>query len=1049
MMSRRCSNNKFRMRRLPLFVGLLAAALSVSAFGQSQEFPTYTPGENQNASTGPTYLSPLGDPWVVSDGTIITPAGTQVYLGITTRAKAIALNPTGNGTAAVLQMGAPQSVSIICVAAAGCDGGTYTQGQVIQNFNYNSDSDGGAGGIAYTPNGSQLVFSQDGYNSAYGGGTAYVSIANVNSTTGELSNSAQVKVPLDVNGGGYLTNVTCYPYTGYPNPPSGSPGGTTGSILIPCGQTVSIVSDNTYSSYPTSIAISPTGGTAYAVLDNNDTLTSINLANPVEGPEIRVGQVPHSVVISPSGTTAYVSNEAGKVPTASEFQGYSNGTPVVAVNPTGATSKGTISVVDLSTSKVTKTITVGLHPTGMAFWGTNLLVANAYDDTISVINTSTNTVTSTIELDSFFAGLGVTVPDKLVTSVGANSIAVDNSNNAYVALYNANAVAVIDLNTQVVLGLIPTGYAPSSVVFDATDGELLVANDKGLGTTGYGVSPPPLNSFENSYGKEFGVYDFNTHQDLGTVSIVPIASLNLSAMTTQVLYNNHWDLTANIESASGGSKNATPVAIPAKIGSPSLIKHVFLIIRENRTYDQILGDVTAGNGDASLATFGDSSTYTIYPVVTPNAHSIVQRFPLLDNYYNPSRQSADGHNWITQAMAPYSDDIQSPDWIRDYPSNGGDALAYQKAGHLWDQAAKYKVSFENFGEYIEYNTFNNPNGCVAPPGAPTNYCEPLWIDFYNDITCYEAGDEPTLYNQNTVASHSPLPNLINNTYQTYPQFDLGIPDQFRFDIWNQQFQAQAAAGTVPQLEVMWISSDHTGGPPNAVAMQADNDLALGRFVDAISHSSIWSSSAIFVTEDDAQTGVDHVDGHRSPGYVISPYVIQSTGGSTYVESTFYTQVNMTRTIEQILGIEPMNQNDLVASPMSTLFLDNPPADNFLPWTHVAAGVPLTYGVSQTPTQTLPASCSEAVKSGQSTNKAQSTETKESPAVKALRAGWMQKKAEIFAGNYHRPDVEDSDTVNHLNWYESTSFMRPYPGEKTVRPASDFNRAAPAKADDDD
>ena len=160
----------------------------------------------------------MGDPWVVSDGTIITPAGTQVYLGITTRAKAIALNPTGNGTAAVLQMGAPQSVSIICVAAAGCDGGTYTQGQVIQNFNYNSDSDGGAGGIAYAPNGSQLVFSQDGYNSAYGGGTAYVSIANVNSTTGELSNSAQVKVPLDVNGGGYLTNVTCYPYTGYPNP---------------------------------------------------------------------------------------------------------------------------------------------------------------------------------------------------------------------------------------------------------------------------------------------------------------------------------------------------------------------------------------------------------------------------------------------------------------------------------------------------------------------------------------------------------------------------------------------------------------------------------------------------------------------------------------------------------------------------------------------------------------------------------------------------------------------------------------------------------------
>jgi YVTN family beta-propeller protein len=1039
-MARNHSLNKPGINCLRMLAVLaMAAALSVLALAQSQEFPTYTPGENTNATTGPSFTAPLSDPWVVSDGTIITPAGTQVYLGITTRAKAIALNPTGNGTAAVLQMGAPQSVSIFCVATAGCDGGTYTQGQVMQNYKPSKTNSGSSMGITYTPNGQYLLFSQDG-----GYGPAYVAIASVDPTTGLLSNYADVSVPLDVNGGGYLTHVTCYPWVAPFNtakaPPSGSPPGTTGSIEIPCGQTVSLVSDGAPTSYPMGIAVTPNGNTAYVVLDNNDTITSINLTGtPVEGPELRVGQVPNNIVINSAGTYAYVANEAGKVPTASSFQGYSNGTPVIAAYPTGATTDGTISVVNLSTFKVTKTITVGLHPTGMAFWTsgstTYLLVTNAYDDSISVINTSTNTVSSTIELDAFLAGLGVTVPGKLVTGVGPNAIAVDNSNNAYVALYNANAVAVIDLNTEVVLGLIPTGYAPSSVVFDSTDGELLVANDKGLGTTGYGVSPPPTNTFENSYAKEFGVYFFNTHQDLGTVSIVPIASMNLTALTTQVLYNNHWDLTANIASASGGKSTTPPVAIPANIGAPSLIKHVFLIIRENRTYDQILGDVTAGNGDASLATFGDNSTYTPYPVVTPNAHSIVQRFPLLDNYYNPSRQSADGHNWITQAMAPYSDDIQSPDWLRDYPSNGGEALAYQKAGHLWDQAAKYKVSFKNYGEYIEYNSFLQPNGSTA---------EPLWIDFYNDISCYEAGNEPQLYNYNTVASHSPLPNLINNTYQTYPQFDLGIPDQFRFDIWNEDFQADVTAGTVPQLEMMWISSDHTGGPPNAAAMQADNDLALGRFVQAISNSSIWSSSAIFVTEDDAQTGVDHVDGHRSPGYVISPFVIQSTGGSTYVDSTFYTQVNMTRTIEQILGIAPMNQNDLVASPMSTLFLDHPPADNFLPWTFVAAGVPLTYGVSQTPTQTLPPSCSAP----KLQSKAQST-VKESPAVQALRAGWMAKKTEIFAGKYQKPDSEDPDTVNHLNWYESTSFTRPYPGENTVRPASDFNRAAPAKADDDD
>ena len=137
-----------------------------------------------------------------------------------------------------------------------------------------------------------------------------------------------------------------------------------------------------------------------------------------------------------------------------------------------------------------------------------------------------------------------------------------------------------------------------------------------------------------------------------------------------------------------------------------------MIIRENRTYDQILGDVAGGNGDPSLAVFGDNATFG---GVTPNAHALVQRFPLFDNFYDPSRQSADGHNWIVQAMAPYSDDIQSPDWLRDYPSNGGDAIAYQKKGHLWDVAAKAGVSFKNYGEYIEYNTFLTPTGSTTEP----------------------------------------------------------------------------------------------------------------------------------------------------------------------------------------------------------------------------------------------------------------------------------------------------------------------------------------------
>ena len=1045
------SNSRTNLLR-PL-AGLLVAALGFAglAAAQSVPFPTYQVGENQKGLQGPDYPSTLPSPWVASSGQIITPAGIPVYLGTTTRAKAIALNPnTSTHTAVVLQMGAPQAVTIF---------NTQT-GAVLQTYTPagGTDSDGSNTGITYTPDGKYLLFSQDGnsfYDSLKQG--SFVAIASVDPKTGLLSDYAHVPVLMDVNAEGYLTTVNCF---------GNSPGGTNGSFNIPCGYSVSIFSDGVLTAYPTGIAVSSDGKTAYVVLDNNNTLAKIDLtaAPPAKVAEVRVGNVPHSVVISPDGKTAYVSNEAGRIATENDFQEYSNGTPVVAHYPTGSTKSGTVSVVNLSNFTVTGSIETGLHPTGMAFSGKNLLVANAYSDDISVIDTTCNQEVTRINL-----GLPLAVPGEWESAYGAgpSSIAVDAANKvAYVALYNANAIAVVDLREKVwnpVLGMIPVGYAPSSVVLDTTDNELLVANDKGIGTTGFDVAPPPTKTAENSYAHYYGVYDFNTHQDLGTASIIPVPNQQtLWAMTKQVVQNNHWDLLENIWSAGGGNKHAKPVAIPAKIGDPSLIKHVFVIIRENRTYDQILGDVVGGNGDPALAVFGVNSTYAEYPVVTPNAHALVQRFPLLDNFYDPSRQSADGHNWITQAMAPYSDDIQSPDWLRDYPSNGGEALAYQKKGHLWDQAAKAGVSFKNYGEYIEYNTFTVP-GCVpsnntldnsysgtvpsrAFPFIVSNSCEPSWTQFYNDTLEYESGNKAQLQYFNAIGSVSPLPNLINNTVPNYPQFDLGIPDQYRVDVWKQDFAKDVANGTVPQLEFMWISSDHTGGPPNATAMEADNDLALGRFVDIISHSPIWSSSVIFVEEDDAQNGVDHVDGHRSPGYVISPYVNQkvnpNNGGGTGVteDGTFYTQVNMTRTIEQILGLQPMNQFDLVASPMRTLFVDSPPPANFLPWTHVANGVPLTYGVSG---YVAPANI------GLNTPSPAPAFVPASPAAKALQAAWQKKKAEIFAGKYHIPDSEDANIVSHYDWYDATGYRVPFPGEKKVRWPSDFKAKAPAKMEADD
>jgi YVTN family beta-propeller protein len=958
-----------------LLAGLGSAAL---ALAQSVPYPTYVAGPN-----------PAGWPsgsYVVSSGQVINPAGTQVNLGIRVRAKAIAVNPNAlTHTAAVLTMGTSLSDGNGAVEIFD----TQT-GVVLQNYiPFAQDPSGSYSGIAYSADGKQLVFSQD---------SSHVTIANVNAK-GLLSDDSQVSVPPN------NSFIQCFPNS----PPA--------AYANPCG---SFYSPGT--SYPGGLALSPNGKTAYALLNQNDTVTQINLAAtpPVQGTQIRVGNAPHSIVINALGTTAYVSNEGGRAATEADFQINSAGTEIVADPFVGAAITGTVSVVDLASMTVKATISTGLHPTGLALDGIYLLVANTYSDTISVINTLTNQVAWTINV-----GLPIGIPGVGQSAYGAapNSIAVDAINGvAYVALYNANAIAVVNIAkgaTNPVEGLIPVAYAPASVKLDAVANVLIVANDKGIGT-------------RDSFETDWGVTGYNTHQDNGTVSIVPVPStVNLAAMTNQVYENNHWNLTQNIESASGGSPTTPPVAIPAKIGDPSLIKHVFLIVRENRTYDQILGDVAKGNGDPSLAVFGDNATFG---PVTPNVHALVQRFPLFDNYYDPSRQSADGHQWLIEAMAPYADDIQSPDWVRSYPGgNAGDALAYQNKGFIFSEAEAAGLPVKIYGEYVENDTFLQPNGS-------TN--EPSWSQFYADSQCFEGGPgcaapgvagEKTLYYQNTIKAQSSVPAVYDHLITNFPQFDLGIPDQFRVDIWLQDFNKDVANNTVPALSVLWVMDDHTGGPPVGQAEQADNDLAIGRIIDYISHSAVWSTSAIFISEDDSQDGVDHIDGHRSPGYAISPYTVQN---SNTADHTYYTQVNITRTIEQILGLPPMNQYDLVASPMRTAFvLGTPPAENFAPWSHVPNQIPLTMGVAE----------SAAIRANIKRKVSAHPKT-----IKALKQAWLLKKEQVFAGKLTKPDSEDPDTVNHFNWYMSTGFKVPYPGESKVRPPSDFdNRPAPKGDDDDD
>jgi YVTN family beta-propeller protein len=918
------ARNLSRAKRLRPLAGLLAMGITAPAFAdRSVPFPTYVTGPQPDGS------------YVVGNGQIINPAGTQVGLGIRVRAKAIALNPISDShTAAVLTLGATQAVEVF---------DTHT-GIVLQNYSPFSDSSGSFSGITYSANGKYLMFSQDSSN---------VAIASV-SSQGLLTDYAHVSVPPN------SSFIKCFP-----NSP-------VGNYEAPCGTFYS-----TGTSYPGGVAFSADGKSAYALLNQNNTLTKIDLTAPslTQGVQIRVGNAPHSIVIN--GQTAYISNEGGREATESDFQIYSSGAPIVANPVNGSAITGTVSVVDLTKMQVVDTIQdgIGLHPTGVARFGDALLVANTYSDTISVIDTATNKVMRTINL-----GLPIKLPahEKPVYGAGPDSIAVDaNAGVAYVALYNANAIAVVDLSGSThepILGMIPVAYAPASVVLDAADHQLLVANDKGIGTR---------LSFETDYG----VTDYNSHQDNGTVSIVPLPNKEtLESMTKQVYQNNHWDLKQNIESAGGGASYVDPVPIPAKIGDPSLIKHVFLIIRENRTYDQMLGDVAAGNGDPSLAVFGGADS--------PNLHAIVDRFPLLDNFYDPSRQSADGHQWIVEAMAPYADDIQSPDWVRSYPGgNAGDAMAYTKKGFLFQEAVAAGLSTKIYGEYVENETF------------PTALGHPSWSQFYADAQNFEAGKEKTLKYQNAIAVESSIPVVSEHLIKYFPPFDLNIPDQFRVDLWVQDFNNDLKSGTVPSLSILWIMCDHTGGPPTADAEQADNDLAVGRIIDYISHSDVWKSSAIFIEEDDAQNGVDHVDGHRSPGYIVSPYAVQH--GPT--DHTYYTQVNMTRTIEQILGLPPMNQFDLVASPMTTAFVEEKPdKENFNPFTHLQNQVPLDKGVA-------PATAR----------------------LSDMAKAWRKAKVKIFAGKSTKPDAEDQDTVNHLNWYEATNFKRPYPGETKVRPPTEF------------
>jgi YVTN family beta-propeller protein len=883
---------------------------------------------------------------VVSDNQVLTPAGRLIELGAPVRAKAIALNPGKMAhTAAVLLMGSPQPIIVFDTQS----------GQILQrylpegapNTSTKERSTGSFAGITYAPDGSRLLFSQD---------NNYVSVASVDQNTGLLSHEQRVTLPPPPADG-----------RAYHNAKAINPGG---------------------------IAFSADGKHAYVALNAVNTLGVIDLtASPAKlSTQIPVGNVPNSVVVH--GNFAYISNEGGRPASTDDFTNDSDGTPIVVDRTDAYTLTGTVSVVDLTTGKLTATINVGLHPAGMTIVGSRLFVANAYSDSLSIIDLDNNKVARTIDLSVPIAGG--------TFGSGPNGVAVTERGTAYVTLGQANAVAVVDLqgrDANPVIGYIPTGYFPTSIVYDKARKQLVIADDKGLGSRGTTTTT------------KSGVVSYNTHADMGVVNLIPEPNaISLATFSKQVFENNDWNLTTNIEVGKQFvDPHAKPVAIPKHIGEPSLIKHVFLIIKENRTYDQMLGDVAWGNGAKELAVFASA---------VPNQHAFVKRFPLLDNVYAPSRQSADGHPWIGMSGSFYSNDILSPDWIRSYPGGEAeDALTNTPKGFLWTEVAAMGMTARLYGEW-------STGATVAHKQDGSDY---TWTDFYKTSLCKEGKTSAAdcIVPDDAIHVTSAIPSAAKIMDPHFPPFNLDIPDQYRADYWIKDFKRMDAANEVPNLTILWLPDDHTAGTskghPYPINYQADNDLALGRMIEAISHSKIWGKSAIFVEEDDSQAGTDHVDGHRQPIYIISPYtVVSQTPGQGKAIHTTYTAENINRTIENILGARPLTQFDLVASPMFDSFQDN--AD-LTPYDAVPATIALDQGPD------LPAGKALAY----------------SPTEKE----WLKATAKVMKGKYDKADAVDPNFLNHVTWYATTGWNRPYPGEDKVQPPGPLVKAAMKYGGDDD
>lgn len=647
---------------------------------------------------------------------------------------------------------------------------------------------------------------------------------------------------------------------------------------------------------PAGLAISSDGQRLYVAGNLSNRLLELDAAS---GKLLRtwdVGFAPYDVALVHG--KAFVSNWGGRRPNAGDLTGPGGRGTLVRVDPVRhIASEGSVTVLDLEAKTAAREILVGLHSSALATSpnGRYVVVANAGSDTVSVIDTREERVIETIWMRQNPADLFGASPNALAFA--------PNGKRLYVCNGTQNAIVVVDFHPgkSETLGLIPVGWFPGAIAVDAIKGDLYVANIKGIGS-----------------GKRLAAGEaakFTSHQYYGSVSLVPIPSTReLKRHTAVALRNLRYPALKAAAAKPRANQPARPV--PERVGEPSVFKHVVYIIKENRTYDQVLGDIAEGNGNASLCVFGER--------VTPNQHKMVREFVLLDNTYCSGILSADGHQWSTTSFATDYMEKSFAGFPRSYPDgmedDDVDALAYSPAGFLWDNALAHGKTFRDYGEFAITD-----KSWLDPKRKGGIGFQQAWHNWTNAAN-------PTLRISSRPAVASLGPYLCTNTVG----WDMNIPDVFRAAQFIRELKEFERTGNFPQLVIICLPNDHTSGTgsgaPTPEAQVADNDLAFGQIVEALSHSRFWKETCIFATEDDPQAGWDHVSGYRTTAYVISPYTVRGK-----VVSTQYNQTSIIRTMELILGLPPMNQMDATATPMFHCFTDTP---DLRPFLSVSNNVPL-------------------------------------------------------------------------------------------------------------